>query len=215
MKKTVAIIVTFCFVAGSNASTDSLAGVTLGQLLYNDSNKVDGTSVKSPKKVSITEQIAANAVSQQLALNGNIPIKENESKKKEQVINNAKMSSKIVDTINNTIDRKQKIISITDSKTLNNSASYTNNNIAPLNWSVDKNQDLLNILNKWGQTAGWDIVWKSDYSYRILTAASFNNIDFVTAVHRLFESMGEVNPRLYIKFYMGNRVVMISNKNDF
>ncbi|ELT8481701.1 hypothetical protein QPI75_004712, partial [Escherichia coli] len=116
MNKTVAIIVTFCFVASSNASTDSLAGVTLGQLLYNDSNKVDGTSVKSPKKVSITEQIAANAVSQQLALNGNIPIKENESKKKEQVINNAKMSSKIVDTINNTIDRKQKIISITDSK---------------------------------------------------------------------------------------------------
>ncbi|ENB3663144.1 TcpQ domain-containing protein, partial [Escherichia coli] len=207
--------VTFCFVASSNASTDSLAGVTLGQLLYNNSNKVDGTSVKSPKKVSITEKIAANAVSQQLALNGNIPIKENESKKKEQVINNVKMSSKIVDTINNTIDRKQKISSITDSKILNNSASYTKNNIAPLNWSVDKNQDLLNILNKWGQTAGWDVVWKSDYSYRILTAASFNNIDFVTAVQRLFESMGEVNPRLYIKFYMGNKVVMISNKNDF
>nr|QKN61153.1 hypothetical protein HHJ25_23445 [Escherichia coli] len=43
-----------------------------------------------------------------------------------------------------------------------------------------------------GKTAGWDVVWKSDYSYRILTAASFNNIDFVTAVQRLFESMGKL-----------------------
>nr|WP_181695806.1 hypothetical protein [Escherichia coli]QKN61152.1 hypothetical protein HHJ25_23440 [Escherichia coli] len=48
---------------------------------------MDGTSVKSPKKVSITEKIAANAVSQQLALNGNIPIKENESKKKKRTSN--------------------------------------------------------------------------------------------------------------------------------
>ncbi|EFJ6781966.1 TcpQ domain-containing protein [Escherichia coli] len=201
MKKTVAIIVAFCFVASCNASSDSLPSVTLGQLLYNSSNKEEGKTVKSPKKASITEQIAANAVSQQLEPNGNVPIKKNESHKEGQVVNNYKINSEVVGTINN-------------QKTLNSGSSHANS-ITTLNWSVDKNQDLLNILHKWGQAAGWDVVWKSDYSYKILTAASFNNVDFVTAVQRLFESMGEISPRLYVKFYMGNRVLIISNKNIF
>lgn len=209
MKRYVAIIVTLFFVSGSYASNDAPPSATLGQLLYSYSNKEKKEALKSQKKISIIEQIAANSVSPLSDSKKNQSlIKSNESKKKEEKTNNLNVNYNVMNTKINAFNSKEKIVRITNDKILNN-----DNNL--LNWSVDRNQDLLNILNKWGQSAGWDIVWKSDYSYRILTAASFSNVDFVTAVQRLFESMGEVKPKLYIKFYMGNKVLMISDKSDF
>ncbi|MBU3799338.1 MULTISPECIES: TcpQ domain-containing protein [Citrobacter] len=214
MKRYVAIIVTFFFVSGSYASNDAPPSATLGELLYSYSNKEKKEALKSQKKISIIEQIAANSVSPQLDSKKNQSlIKTKETKKKEEKVNDLNVDYNIMNTKINTINSKQKIVRITNDKMLKKDDINVNNNI--LNWSVDRNQDLLNILNKWGQAAGWDIVWKSDYSYRILTAASFSNVDFVTAVQRLFESMGEVTPKLYIKFYMGNKVLMISDKSDF
>lgn len=209
MKRYAAVIVTLFFVSGSYASNDAPPSATLGQLLYSYSNEEKKEALKSQKKISIIEQIAANSVSPLSDSKKNqSQIKSNESKKKEEKINDLNVNHNVTNTKMNTFNSKKKIVRITNDKILNK-----DNNL--LNWSVDRNQDLLNILNKWGQAAGWDIVWKSDYSYRILTAASFSNVDFVTAVQRLFESMGEVNPKLYIKFYMGNKVLMISDKSDF
>ncbi len=210
MNRYVAIIVTLFFVSGSYASNDAPPSATLGQLLYNYSNKEKKEALKSQKKISIIEQIAADSVSPLSDSKKNQSlIKSNETKKKEEKINNLNVNYNVMNTKMNTFNSKEKIVRITNDKILNKD----NNNL--LNWSVDRNQDLLNILNKWGQAAGWDIVWKSDYSYRILTAASFSNVDFVTAIQQLFESMGEVKPKLYIKFYMGNKVLMISDKSDF
>lgn len=209
MKRYAAVIVTLFFVSGSYASNDAPPSATLGQLLYSYSNKEKKEALKSQKKISIIEQIAANSVSPLSDSKKNqSQIKSNESIKKEEKINDLNVNHNVTNTKMNTFNSKGKIVRITNDKILNK-----DNNL--LNWSVDRNQDLLNILNKWGQAAGWDIVWKSDYSYRILTAASFSNVDFVTAVQRLFESMGEANPKLYIKFYMGNKVLMISDKSDF
>ncbi|ELO1963525.1 TPA: hypothetical protein JLQ67_004252 [Escherichia coli] len=209
MKRYAAVIVTLFFVSGSYASNDAPPSATLGQLLYSYSNKEKKEALKSQKKISIIEQIAANSVSPLSDSKKNqSQIKNNESIKKEEKINDLNVNHNVTNTKMNTFNSKGKIVRITNDKILNK-----DNNL--LNWSVDRNQDLLNILNKWGQAAGWDIVWKSDYSYRILTAASFSNVDFVTAVQRLFESMGEANPKLYIKFYMGNKVLMISDKSDF
>lgn len=209
MKRYTAVIVTLFFVSGSYASNDAPPSATLGQLLYSYSNKEKKEALKSQKKISIIEQIAANSVSPLSDSKKNqSQIKSNESIKKEEKINDLNVNHNVTNTKMNTFNSKGKIVRITNDKILNK-----DNNL--LNWSVDRNQDLLNILNKWGQAAGWDIVWKSDYSYRILTAASFSNVDFVTAVQRLFESMGEANPKLYIKFYMGNKVLMISDKSDF
>lgn len=214
MKRYVAIIVTLFYVSGSYASNDARPSGTLGQLLYNNSNKEKKEALKSQKNISIIERIAVNSVSLQLDSKKNqSQIKSNETKKKEEKIDNSNIGYNVVNTKRNTIDSKQKIVRITNDKILNKDYFNANNNL--LNWSVDRNQDLLNILNKWGQAAGWDIVWMSDYSYRILTSASFSSVDFVTAVQRLFESMGEVKPKLYIKFYMGNKVLMISDKSDF
>lgn len=209
MKRYAAVIVTLFFVSGSYASNDAPPSATLGQLLYSYSNKEKKEALKSQKKISIIEQIAANSVSPLSDSKKNqSQIKSNESIKKEEKINDLNVNHNVTNTKMNTFNSKGKIVRMTNDKILNK-----DNNL--LNWSVDRNQDLLNILNKWGQAAGWDIVWKSDYSYRILTAASFSNVDFVTAVQRLFESMGEANPKLYIKFYMGNKVLMISDKSDF
>ncbi len=209
MKRYAAVIVTLFFVSGSYASNDAPPSATLGQLLYSYSNEEKKEALKSQKKISIIEQIAANSVSPLSDPKKNqSQIKSNESKKKEEKINDLNVNHNVTNKKMNIFNSKEKFVRITNDKILNK-----DNNL--LNWSVDRNQDLLNILNKWGQAAGWDIVWKSDYSYRILTAASFSNVDFVTAVQRLFESMGEVNPKLYIKFYMGNKVLMISDKSDF
>ncbi|CAD5786932.1 TcpQ domain-containing protein [Escherichia coli] len=214
MKRYVAIIATLFFVSGSYASNDVPSSETFGQLLYSYANKEKKEALKSQKKISIIELIAANSVSPQSDSKKNQSlIKSKETKKKEEKTNDLNVDYNVMNTKINTITSKQKIVRITNDKMLNENNINANNNL--LNWSVDRNQDLLNILNKWGQSAGWDIVWKSDYSYRILTAASFSNVDFVTAVQRLFESMGDVKPKLYIKFYMGNKVLMISDKSDF
>ncbi|CAD6083349.1 TcpQ domain-containing protein [Escherichia coli] len=214
MKRYVAIIATLFFVSGSYASNDVPSSETFGQLLYSYANKEKKEALKSQKKISIIEMIAANSVSPQSDSKKNQSlIKSKEIKKKEEKTNDLNVDYNVMNTKINTITSKQKIVRITNDKMLNENNINANNNL--LNWSVDRNQDLLNILNKWGQSAGWDIVWKSDYSYRILTAASFSNVDFVTAVQRLFESMGDVKPKLYIKFYMGNKVLMISDKSDF
>ncbi|EOY2460039.1 TPA: TcpQ domain-containing protein [Escherichia coli] len=210
MNRYVAIIVTLFFVSGSYASNDAPPSATVGQLLYSYSNKEKKEALKSQKKISIIEQIAANSVSPLSDSKKNQSlIESNETKKKEEKINNLNVNYNVLTTKINTFNSKEKIIRITNNKML----SKDNNNQP--NWSVDRNQDLLNILNEWGQVAGWDIVWRSDYSYRILTAASFSNVNFVTAVQRLFESMGEVKPKLYIKFYMGNKVLVISDKSNF
>ncbi|HBA8322864.1 TPA: hypothetical protein J1099_004488 [Escherichia coli] len=214
MKRYVAIIATLFFVSGSYASNDVPSSETFGQLLYSYANKEKKEALKSQKKISIIELIAANSVSPQSNSKKNQSlIKSKETKKKEEKTNDLNVDYNVMNTKIDTITSKQKIVRITNDKMLNENNINANNNL--LNWSVDRNQDLLNILNKWGQSAGWDIVWKSDYSYRILTAASFSNVDFVTAVQRLFESMGDVKPKLYIKFYMGNKVLMISDKSDF
>ncbi|EPB0183008.1 TcpQ domain-containing protein [Escherichia coli] len=214
MKRYVAIIATLFFVSGSYASNDVPSSETFGQLLYSYANKEKKEALKSQKKISIIELIAANSVSPQSNSKKNQSlIKSKETKKKEKKTNDLNVDYNVMNTKIDTITSKQKIVRITNDKMLNENNINANNNL--LNWSVDRNQDLLNILNKWGQSAGWDIVWKSDYSYRILTAASFSNVDFVTAVQRLFESMGDVKPKLYIKFYMGNKVLMISDKSDF
>lgn len=215
MKKYIAFMVTLFFVAGSNASTDAPTNITLGQLLYSNASKEKKEALKSQKKVSVIEQIAANSISQQQDSKKNQSlIKSKKIKKKEEKINDLTVGYKVVNSVSNVLENRKKIAKITNEKVLNSVSPNAISNYPP-NWSVDKNQDLLSILYKWGQAAGWDVVWKSDYSYKILTAASFNNVDFVTAVQRLFESMGEINPRLYIKFYMGNKVLMVSDKSDF
>lgn len=78
-------------------------------------------------------------------------------------------------------------------------------------WRVDRGGILFNILSQWCADAGWTLVWKTNDSYRVLSAASFSG-DFVTAVRKLFSSIGMQNLNVYIRFYTGNKVLLVTSE---
>ena len=81
---------------------------------------------------------------------------------------------------------------------------------APAAWRAEKDVSLRGILEGWGARAGWSVVWKSQYEYRLQAGAQFAG-DFVQASGELIRSVGEVQPRLNVTFFKGNRVLVVSN----
>lgn len=81
---------------------------------------------------------------------------------------------------------------------------------APAAWRAEKDVSLRGILETWGARAGWSVVWKSQYEYRLQAGAAFAG-DFVQASGELIRSVGEVQPRLNVTFFKGNRVLVVSN----
>ncbi|HBA8920304.1 TPA: hypothetical protein J1257_004642, partial [Escherichia coli] len=82
-------------------------------------------------------------------------------------------------------------------------------------WTVYKGQSLNNVLSQWANMAGWDLVWDSGQSYKLLAAASFDNISFEQAVQELFDAVGSTEPRLYVTLYKKNKVIFVSTKPGF
>lgn len=80
----------------------------------------------------------------------------------------------------------------------------------PAAWRADKDASLRGILESWGTRSGWSVVWKSQYEYRLQAGAQFAG-DFVQASGELIRSVGEVQPRLNVTFFKGNRVLVVSN----
>lgn len=80
-------------------------------------------------------------------------------------------------------------------------------------FSVDQGQMLHPLLAGWAAAAGWNLVWNSEYDYRIEAKASFGG-DFIDAVTALASAMSDARPTITVDFYKGNRVVVISNKSS-
>lgn len=80
-------------------------------------------------------------------------------------------------------------------------------------FSVDQGQMLHPVLADWAKAAGWELVWDSEFDYRIEAAATFNG-DFVDAVTALASAMADARPTITAEFYKGNRVLVISNKSS-
>lgn len=79
-------------------------------------------------------------------------------------------------------------------------------------WEIIRGKDLRAQLDGWSTTAGWSLVWDSEYSYSIQANASFKG-DYISAVKKLFSALGEdVNPKLYPELYQGNRVLKVTNQ---
>lgn len=53
-------------------------------------------------------------------------------------------------------------------------------------------------------------MWKSQYEYRLQAGAQFSG-DFVQAAGELVRSVGDVQPRINVTFFKGNRVLVVSN----
>ena len=77
-------------------------------------------------------------------------------------------------------------------------------------WSVARDAQLQTVLADWCRQAGWTLVWKSEYSYRLEAQASFNG-DFLTAVMAMFNDMKAATPPIYPEIYKGNRVLVVKN----
>ncbi|PHZ32584.1 hypothetical protein CS537_06175 [Yersinia mollaretii] len=78
-------------------------------------------------------------------------------------------------------------------------------------WQITRGTDLRTQLDNWSTTAGWSLVWDSEYSYLIQANASFKG-DYISAVKQLFTALGDINPNLYPELYQGNYVLKVSNQ---
>lgn len=77
-------------------------------------------------------------------------------------------------------------------------------------WVVVAGMDLHDILDQWATKSGWRLVWESEYSYSLTSAAAFRG-DFVTASTELLRSMQDVRPVPTATFFQGNKVLVIAN----
>jgi len=79
-------------------------------------------------------------------------------------------------------------------------------------FAVSPGQMLHPVLADWAACAGWNLVWNSEYDYRIEAAASFSG-EFIDASTALVEAMADARPTITVDFYKGNRVLVVSNKS--
>jgi hypothetical protein len=99
----------------------------------------------------------------------------------------------------------------TQAKPTQLSASAATMPSAPVgSWTIAKGETLRASLDGWTKKAGWTLVWNSQYEYPIQAGAAFGG-DFVSATSDLFKSLLDVRPALTVKFYRGNKVLLVTN----
>ncbi|NDV52929.1 TcpQ domain-containing protein [Salipiger sp. PrR003] len=83
-------------------------------------------------------------------------------------------------------------------------------------WAVFAGSTLEDTLKDWGDEAGWNIHWNSEYTIPIAASAEFRG-DFIGAVGELLDSFGGMsprsengNPRIVGDVFKGNKVLVIT-----
>ena len=89
----------------------------------------------------------------------------------------------------------------------NRSRPFRDNN----RWRVERGSSLFNTLSQWAADAGWSLIWNVDTTYQILSTATFSG-DFISAVKQLFSSSGMQYIDVYLNFYTGNKVLLVTSK---
>lgn len=80
-------------------------------------------------------------------------------------------------------------------------------------WIVSSGEDLHSILGEWCNKEGWDLIWNTSREYPIAASAVFKG-RFIDVASALVRNFSRATPVPYAKFYKGNRVLVISTKED-
>ena len=85
--------------------------------------------------------------------------------------------------------------------------------IHPQKYQVTIGNKLTNTLNEWAKQENWLVSWNSNYDYLINANATFDG-DIIQASKSLLKSMGRTEPQFFIKFYRGNKLMIISDSTQ-
>lgn len=147
-----------------------------------------------------------------LSTSPKIPLKE--KKQKKTLPAKLSESNKINHTKNTSGTNSVK--KITSINRLVSDANSSAQNTRPVQiknvWKIERGGNLYNTLSEWALKAGWTVVWDSKLNYSILTSVTFSG-DFTSAVKQLFSAKGMNNTRLNIKFYKGNKVLLVTSNS--
>ena len=80
-------------------------------------------------------------------------------------------------------------------------------------WVVASGQTLREVLQKWCDQEGWDLVWTTSREYPIEASAVFKG-RFMDVASALVRNFGRATPIPYAKFYKGNLVLVISTNEE-
>lgn len=164
------------------------------------------------ENVGLSESLLGLSVPQPQGSNTDISKDNGKPKKKSNVTSSyGKVLDKAQNTLSNNIGRlpASQVYTIDNQKAARKfpSPSYGNGNL----WRVERGENLFNVLSQWSGDAGWSLLWKVGGSYRVLSSATFSG-DFISAVKQLFSAMGMQNINIYIKFYTGNKVLLVTSE---
>lgn len=80
-------------------------------------------------------------------------------------------------------------------------------------WKVRKGQTLYGVLSDWGKGEGWDVVWDTEYNYIIRASGSVRGRNIDSAIKNLISSMGDISPKVFIKVYQANKVILVTSSS--
>lgn len=80
-------------------------------------------------------------------------------------------------------------------------------------WRVRKGQTLYGVLSDWGKEEGWDVVWDTEYNYIIRASGSVGGRNIDSAIKNLISSMGDISPKVFIKVYQANKVILVTSSS--
>ena len=80
-------------------------------------------------------------------------------------------------------------------------------------WVAAEGTTLRSLLMDWGDRVGWRVVWNMDRDYTLEAGAVFRG-RFVDVAAALLRSFARATPAPKGVFYKGNKVLVISTRED-
>lgn len=80
-------------------------------------------------------------------------------------------------------------------------------------WTVKQGDTLQSLLMQWSEESGWTLVWKLDRDYVLEAGVVFRGT-YMDVSMALLRSFARANPAPIGTFYKGNRVLVVSTRED-